>query len=101
MFLPDMALATVVWSHMKAQGVHPTPEEYVGMIKGWAAAGELGKRVRDGSVEAYLRWLGSSGFELSPGPNVASVGVSPAVGREGVASICSRGLYFPCVNLQV
>lgn len=94
-----MALAAVVWSHMEAQGVQPTPEEYIGMIKGWAAAGELGKRVLDGSVEAYLRWLSSSGFELSSGPSVASAGVSSAVGGEGVRV----GLYaWPCfvrVNL--
>eukprot|EP00904_Undaria_pinnatifida_P001689 jgi/Undpi1/11520/HiC_scaffold_30.g13817.m1 len=77
---PDMALAAVVWSHMEAQGVQPTPEEYIGMIKGWAAAGELGKRVLDGSVEAYLRWLSRSGFELSSGPSVASAGASSAIG---------------------
>ena len=55
------------------------------MIKGWAAAGELGQRVRDGSVEAHLRRLGSSGFELSPLTSVVPAGVSSAVEIEGVS----------------
>lgn len=80
-----MTLAAVVWSHMEAQGVQATPEEHVGMIKGWAAAGELGQRVRDGSVEAHLRWLSSSGFELSRVTSVVPAGVSPAIEREGVS----------------
>lgn len=62
-----MALAVEVWSHMKAQGVQPTPEEHVGMIKGWAAAGELRQRVADGSVEGFLGQLSDMAFELGPG----------------------------------
>lgn len=61
-----MALAMEVWSHMTAQRVQPTPEEYVGMIKGWAAAGELRRRAADGLVEAFLGQLGGMAFELEP-----------------------------------
>ncbi|CAM9861192.1 unnamed protein product [Ectocarpus fasciculatus] len=64
---PDMALASEVWSHMTAQGVQPTPEEHIDMIKGWAAAGELRPRVADGSVERCLRQLADMDFELKPG----------------------------------
>lgn len=50
---------------MATQGVFPTADEYVGMIKGWAIAGELRQRVVDGSVGELLRGLGDSAFELS------------------------------------
>lgn len=66
MFQPDMALAMDVWLHMTAQGVQPSPEEYVHMITGWAAAGELRRRVADGVVEEFLRQLGGMAFELEP-----------------------------------
>lgn len=89
---PNMALAVEVWSHMKAQGVQPTPEEHVDMIKGWAAAGELRQRVADGSVEAFLGQLGDMAFELSPGREAAAASASGEVpgagGEEGAAQLC-------------
>ena len=78
-----MALAMEVWSHMKAQGVLPTPEEHVDMIKGWAAAGELRKRVADGSVEAFLGQLGDMAFELCPSREACRGEMSGAEGEQG------------------
>lgn len=79
-----MALAMAVWSHMEAQGVQPTPEEHVDMIKGWAAAGELRQRVADGSVEAFLRQLGDMAFELGPSHEASSGEMSGAEGEESL-----------------
>lgn len=70
-----MTLALEVWSHMAEQGVQPTSEEYVGMIKGWATAGELRQRVLDGSVDAFFRHLSSEAFELWPTPDESLSGV--------------------------
>lgn len=87
---PDMALAMEVWSHMKTQGVHPTPEEHVDMIKGWVAAGELRQRVSDGSVEAFLGKLADMAFELGPSREAAAAAssgeLSGAGGEEGMDS---------------
>lgn len=57
---------------MTAQGVPPTPEEYVGVFKGWAMAGELRERVVDGSVDTFFGELSDLAFELSPTPEVSS-----------------------------
>lgn len=62
---PNMTLASEIWAHMTEQGVKPTPEEYVAVFKGWASAGELERRVLDGSVDVFFRQLGESAFELS------------------------------------
>lgn len=67
---------------MTVQGVQPTPEEYVGVIKGWADAGDLRQRVLDGSVDTFLRQLGCSAFELSSTPDVSLHGTLEAR-REG------------------
>lgn len=68
---------------MKAQGVQPTPEEHVDMIKGWAAAGELRRRVADGSVEAFLAQLGDMAFELCPSREASRGETSGVEGEEG------------------
>lgn len=51
---------------MTKQGVKPTPKEYVAVFKGWASAGELERRVLDGSADVFFRQLGELAFELSP-----------------------------------
>lgn len=78
---------------MTAQGVQPTPEELIDMIKGWGAAGELRPRVADGSVKRCLRQLADMDFELKPcrgGDAAASCGEFSEAGRgendAGVAS---------------
>ena len=51
---------------MTEQGVKPTPEEYIAVIRGWASAGELEGRALDGSVDAVFQELGDLAFELNP-----------------------------------
>lgn len=66
---------------MKAQGVQPTPEEHVDVIKGWAAAGELRQRVADGSVEAFLGELGDMAFELGSSREAAAAAAAASSGE--------------------
>lgn len=106
-----MALAMEVWSHMTAQGVQPSPEEYVHMITGWAAAGELRRRVADGVVEEFLRQLAGMAFELEPMhccDEAATASATPSSrdelsgkGRKGARTIITPLCVSPSVPLSL